>query len=187
VAARPHLDLTTPIDLICPFIYQGKNSHTQNYDTFLRRILRVFVHRRDIKPFQRPDVVQQYSPHSSQSEPKHVTKNNNVANQSGTIESPVDGQEDSPSNAESRIVTQADDPAPSLIDDSVCITLPVSMHPDFSHFVQHPSEVPDLTGQIMKTSLYPVFEGVYSNIFIGEWEGSKVISVYLFVFRLANT
>ncbi|PVF92219.1 kinase-like protein [Serendipita vermifera] len=35
-------------------------------------------------------------------------------------------------------------------------------------------EVLDLTDQVVQTGLYPVFEGIYSNIFIGEWNGTKV-------------
>lgn len=132
---RAYLDLTTSADIIWPSVYQGKKAHNQNHNTFLRGILRVFVRRQDIKPLQRPDVVQQHSPHPSHNEPKHITKNDTVTNQSSAIKSPVDAQGGSPSNAESRIVTQADDPAPSLIDDSVCIALPVSLYQYFSCFV----------------------------------------------------
>ncbi|PVF91507.1 kinase-like protein [Serendipita vermifera] len=33
---------------------------------------------------------------------------------------------------------------------------------------------PDLTGQVVQTSAHPIFEGTYSNIFNGKWNGSKV-------------
>lgn len=35
-------------------------------------------------------------------------------------------------------------------------------------------EIPDLTGQVVQTSLYPVFEGAFSNLLTGEMSGSKV-------------
>jgi hypothetical protein len=38
--------------------------------------------------------------------------------------------------------------------------------------------VPDLTGQVVPTTYLPLFESVYSNIYIGECNGYKVNQAY---------
>ncbi|PVF91506.1 kinase-like protein, partial [Serendipita vermifera] len=38
----------------------------------------------------------------------------------------------------------------------------------------HSYEPPDLTDQVVQTSPYPVFEGTFSNVFTGNWNGHKV-------------
>lgn len=123
----------------------------------MKRLYSIFSRRRERRSINQPDTVEQSVPTTTRdSRPISIHNHISVAR----YEPPRLGLA-LQGNSQGNFITSA---TSSKGDD----VLPQATTGLYSN------EPADLTDQVLQTSPYPVFEGIYSNIFIGEWHGNKV-------------